>query len=146
MKPNSSGTWGIMGDPYERGELPRWMSITGQPLELGLESGFQGQSASISSYEKLNQLGEGTYGVVYRARDRHTSRVVALKQVRMSPEERQNGVPITALREISILRSLKHNNIVNVIDVAVEEYSMDEIYMVMEYAEQVGDPIPRAGA
>ena len=64
----------------------------------------------------------------------------------MSPEERQNGVPITALREISILRSLKHNNIVNVIDVAVEEYSMDEIYMVMEYAEQVGDPIPRAGA
>lgn len=79
------------------------------------------------------------YGVVYRARDRQTSRVVALKQVRISAEERQNGVPITALREISILRSLKHSNVINVMDVAVGEHVMDEVYMVMEYAEQVGD-------
>ena len=79
------------------------------------------------------------YGVVYRARDRETSKVVALKQVRISPEERQNGVPITALREISILHSLKHDNIVNILDVAVGDAAMDEIYMVMEYAEQVGD-------
>ena len=77
------------------------------------------------------------YGVVYRAKDRSTSRIVALKQVRIPVEERQNGVPITALREISILRSLKHDNIVNVIDVAVGEDAIDEIYMVMEYAEQV---------
>lgn len=80
--------------------------------------------------------------MVYRARDKVTSQVVALKQVRISPEERQNGIPITALREISILRSLKHNNIVNVFDVAVGEKVVDEIYMVMEYAEQVGDPMP----
>ena len=79
------------------------------------------------------------YGVVYRARDYKTSKIVALKQVRISPEERQNGVPITAIREISILRSLKHENIVNVLDVAVGDTAMDEIYMVMEYAEQVGD-------
>ena len=79
------------------------------------------------------------YGVVYRARDYKTSKIVALKQVRISPEERQNGIPITALREISILRSLKHENIVNVLDVAVGDTSMDEIYMVLEYAEQVGD-------
>ena len=79
--------------------------------------------------------------MVYRARDRQTSRVVALKQVRISAEERQNGVPITALREISILRSLKHNNIIDVINVAVG-MQMDEVYMVMEYAEQVGDPMP----
>lgn len=81
------------------------------------------------------------YGVVYRARERSSSKIVALKQVRMSPEERQNGVPITALREISILRSLKHTNIVNVLDVAVEDRSLEDIYMVMEYAEQVGYPI-----
>ncbi len=112
-----------------------------------------GQCISIKSYVKLNQLGEGSaypllfttnllisaYGVVYRARSRETSKVVALKQVRISHEERQNGVPITALREISILRSLKHDNIVNVLDVAVGDTAMDEIYMVMEYAEQVGD-------
>jgi len=65
--------------------------------------------------------------------------MVALKQIRLSLEERQNGIPITALREISILRSLKHINIVNVLDIAVGDKSLDEIYMVMEYAEQVGD-------
>ena len=81
------------------------------------------------------------YGVVYRARDRATSRIVALKQVRITAEERHNGVPITALREISILRSLKHSNVINVLDVAVDEHAMDEVYMVMEYAEQVGHSI-----
>ena len=55
--------------------LPRWMSVTGQPLELGLDSGFRGKQRprmfellnnllgrclSIGSYEKLNQLGEGS--------------------------------------------------------------------------------------
>lgn len=84
------------------------------------------------------------YGVVFRARDRRTSQVVALKQVRISADERQNGVPITALREISILRSLKHSNIINVVDVAVGEQALEEIYTVMEYAEQVGDPTLRA--
>lgn len=83
------------------------------------------------------------YGIVFRARERSTSQIVALKQVRTSPEERQNGLPITALREVSILRSLRHENIVNVLEVAVEELAMDEIYMVMEYCEQVGNPTPK---
>jgi cyclin-dependent kinase 10 len=38
---------------------------------------------------------------------------------------------------------LKHNNIINVINVAVGEEAMDEVYMVMEYAEQVGSPMLR---
>ncbi|KAL9104340.1 MAG: hypothetical protein Q9163_000686 [Psora crenata] len=135
-----------------------WMSVTGEPLELGSQVNDQGRCASESSFERLNRLGEGSkfrgqklpnnwklscskaYGVVYRAKDRSTSQIVAIKQVRIPIEERQNGVPITALREISILRSLKHSNIINVVDVAVGDQSMDEVYMVMEYAEQVGDP------
>ena len=91
-------------------------------------------------------MGGEAYGVVYRARHTPSSKVVALKQVRILPDERQNGVPITALREISILRSLKHTNIINAIDVAVGDKEMDEIYMVMEYAEQVGDPTLMAAA
>ena len=67
---------------------------------------------------------------------------MALKQVRLPPEERQNGIPITALREIAILRSLKHPNIIDMFDVAVDETALDEVYMVMEYAEQVGIPMP----
>lgn len=102
------------------------------------------KAVSVSDvYGKLGALTNDStaYGVVYRARELGTSKIVALKQVRISPEEAQNGVPITALREIAILRSLKHNNIVNVLNVAVEEATMDEIYMVMEYAEQVGVPV-----
>ena len=83
------------------------------------------------------------YGLVHRAKDRQSSRVVALKQVRIPPEERQNGVPITALREFAILRSLKHNNIINVLDAALGDHAVDEVYMVMEYAEQVGNPLPK---
>ncbi len=86
-------------------------------------------------------LSKPAYGVVHRARDTRTFKIVALKQLRIFPEERQNGIPITALREIAILRSLRHINIVNVLDVAVGEKSLDEVYMVMEYAEQVGNPI-----
>ena len=78
--------------------------------------------------------------MVFRAREIRTSNIVALKQVRMSTEERHNGVPITALREISILRSLEHANIINMVDVAVGNQLLDEVYMVMEYAEQVGNP------
>jgi len=119
--------------------LPPWLSISGDELYLDNNAGFLGECASIDSFEQLNQLGEGAYGVVHRAKERSSGNVVALKQVRMSSEERQNGIPITALREISILRSLKHVNIVNVLDVAVGDKDIDEIYMVMEYAEQVGN-------
>ncbi|CAO1603008.1 hypothetical protein XANCAGTX0491_006602 [Xanthoria calcicola] len=118
----------------------QWMSISGTPLSLGLQD-FRGACASIRDYERLNQLGEGTYGVVFRAKEHRSSKIVALKQVRIPPEDRQNGVPITALREISILRCLKHDNIVNVLDVAVGS-PMDEVYMVMEYCEQVSRPAP----
>ncbi|KAL8780226.1 MAG: hypothetical protein Q9213_006571 [Squamulea squamosa] len=132
-----------------------WMSVTGTPLQLGLQD-FQGACASVQDYDRLNQLGEGSmysagyeksidlqqsaYGVVFRAKEHRSSKIVALKQVRIPPEDRQNGVPITALREISILRLLKHDNIVNVLNVAVGG-PMDEVYMVMEYCEQVSGPL-----
>ena len=85
----------------------------------------------------ISWLSCAAYGIVYRARDKRNQRVVALKLVRILPAERHNGIPITALREISILRSLRHPNIVNVLDVAVGERTLDELYMVMEYCEQV---------
>ena len=62
---------------------------------------------------------------------------MALKQIRVFENDRGNGIPITALREISILKSLRHANVINVLDVAVGSEALDDIYMVMEYAEQV---------
>lgn len=52
----------------------------------------------------------GTYGVVYRARDIRTKNIVALKKIRLEAED--EGVPSTAIREISLLKELKDENIV----------------------------------
>mmetsp|Transcript_38349 Transcript_38349/g.28242 ORF Transcript_38349/g.28242 Transcript_38349/m.28242 type:complete len:84 (+) Transcript_38349:41-292(+) len=52
-------------------------------------------------YEKMDKLGEGTYGVVYRCHDRETSEVVALKKIRL--EHVDEGIPSTAIREIALL-------------------------------------------
>ena len=62
------------------------------------------------AYQKLEKIGEGTYGVVYKAIVRKTSQIVALKKIRLESEE--EGVPSTAIREISLLKELQHPNIV----------------------------------
>lgn len=61
-------------------------------------------------YQKTEKLGEGTYGIVYKARDLQTDQTVALKKVRMDAWE--EGVPATAMREISVLKEVPHKNIV----------------------------------
>lgn len=65
----------------------------------------------MDNYEKLESIGEGTYGVVFKARERDTKRIVALKKIKLENED--EGVPSTAMREISILKELQpHPNIV----------------------------------
>lgn len=59
------------------------------------------------AFEKLEKVGEGTYGKVYRARDRATGKIVALKKTRLHEDE--EGVPPTTLREVSILRMLSRD-------------------------------------
>lgn len=61
-------------------------------------------------YEKVEKIGEGTYGVVYKARVRETNEIIALKKIRMEQED--EGVPSTAIREISLLKEMQHANIV----------------------------------
>jgi len=67
-------------------------------------------ASKIDNYKKLEKLGEGTYGVVYKAQDKVTGEFVALKKIRLEKED--DGVPSTAIREISLLKGLKHPNIV----------------------------------
>lgn len=66
--------------------------------------------ATMDNFEKIEKIGEGTYGVVYKARNRTDDGIVALKRIRLEQEE--EGVPSTAIREISLLKELKHDNIV----------------------------------
>lgn len=87
-------------------------------------------SAETERYQKLEKLGEGTYGVVYKAKDRTTGEVVALKKIRLEKED--DGVPSTAIREISLLKGLKHPNIVELKEVL---YSEDKLYLVFEYLD-----------
>lgn len=63
--------------------------------------------SAMEAFEKLEKVGEGTYGKVYRARERATGRIVALKKTRLHEDE--EGVPPTTLREVSILRMLSRD-------------------------------------
>ncbi|CAN6464187.1 unnamed protein product [Victoria cruziana] len=87
---------------------------------------------SVDEFERLNRINEGTYGVVYRARDKKTGEIVALKKVKM--EKEREGFPLTSLREINILLSFHHPSIVDVKEVVVGS-NLDSIYMVMEYMD-----------
>jgi cyclin-dependent kinase 2 len=85
----------------------------------------------MERYQKLEKIGEGTYGVVYKAFDRVQQDTVALKKIRLEAED--EGVPSTAVREISLLKELDHQNIVHLRDVVHEE---NKLYLVFEYLEQ----------
>lgn len=67
-------------------------------------------SSSVKDYMITEKLGEGTYGVVYKANYKETSEIVAMKKIRLENED--EGIPSTAIREISMLRELKHPNVV----------------------------------
>jgi serine/threonine protein kinase len=64
----------------------------------------------MEEYEKIEKIGEGTYGVVYKSKHKVTGEIVALKKIRLEQED--EGVPPTAIREISLLKELSHPNIV----------------------------------
>lgn len=61
----------------------------------------------MEKYEKLEKVGEGTYGKVYKAKDKATGQLVALKKTRLEMDE--EGVPPTALREVSLLQMLSQS-------------------------------------
>ncbi|KAM9375818.1 cyclin-dependent kinase 10 isoform 1-T1 [Pholidichthys leucotaenia] len=92
-----------------------------------------GSCRSVREFEKLNRIGEGTYGIVYRARDTKSDEIVALKKVRMDKEK--DGVPISSLREITLLLRLRHSNIVELKEVVVGS-QLESLFLVMSYCEQ----------
>eukprot|EP01060_Flectonema_neradi_P016782 TRINITY_DN2341_c0_g3_i1.p1 TRINITY_DN2341_c0_g3~~TRINITY_DN2341_c0_g3_i1.p1 ORF type:complete len:309 (+),score=50.17 TRINITY_DN2341_c0_g3_i1:87-1013(+) len=84
----------------------------------------------ISRYQKLDKVGEGTYGTVYKAKDKMTNDLVALKCIRLDNEE--EGVTCTAIREVSLLKELKHPNIVKLHTVDLNE---KKLTLVFEYLD-----------
>ncbi|KAM5216637.1 cyclin-dependent kinase 3 isoform 1-T3 [Hipposideros larvatus] len=85
----------------------------------------------MDMFQKVEKIGEGTYGVVYKAKNKETGQLVALKKIRLDQET--EGVPSTAIREISLLKELKHPNIVRLLDVVHKE---KKLYLVFEFLSQ----------
>lgn len=66
---------------------------------------------TLKDFKMIEKIGEGTYGVVFKARNLKTKKLVAMKKVRLGAED--EGIPATTIREISVLKELKHPNIVS---------------------------------
>ncbi|KAF1390972.1 hypothetical protein PFLUV_G00063680 [Perca fluviatilis] len=84
----------------------------------------------LETYIKLDKLGEGTYATVYKGRSKLTDNLVALKEIRLEHEE---GAPCTAIREVSLLKDLKHANIVTLHDII---HTQKSLTLVFEYLDK----------
>ncbi|XP_067931963.1 cyclin-dependent kinase 14-like isoform X2 [Watersipora subatra] len=91
--------------------------------------GFDSPFGKVSAYEKLEQLGEGSYATVYKGISKLTQQIVALKETRLKEEE---GAPFTAIREASLLKDLRHTNIVTLHDIV---HTKDTLTFVFEYVQ-----------
>ena len=103
-------------------KLPSW--ITHNSLFSGCRY--------VNSYRPIHAIDEGTYGKVWLAEDKETGEKVALKQIKFDKISTNEGFPLTALREINILLTLKHPNIICVREMVIGN-SLDKVYMVMDY-------------
>lgn len=84
----------------------------------------------METYTKLDKLGQGTYATVFKGKSRLTDNLVALKEIRLEHEE---GAPCTAIREVSLLKELRHANIVTLHDIVHTEKSLT---LVFEYLDK----------
>ncbi|KAI3993749.1 hypothetical protein MKX01_002762 [Papaver californicum] len=72
----------------------------------------------MEKYHKLEKVGEGTYGKVYKAIDKTTGQIIALKKTRLSMYE--EGVPSTTIYEVSLLQMLSQS--INIVKLLCVEY------------------------
>ncbi|KAM0471616.1 hypothetical protein ACHAPX_009273 [Trichoderma viride] len=128
--------------PSKRRKLtPEPPSSSSAPLKLlrfdPPSSSSLAPSRSVDHYDKLNDIEEGTYGFVARATELSTGRVVAIKRLKLEPAD-PNGLPVTGLREIQILKRCQHRNVVKLEEVVVGNdigRPDNSIFIVLEFVE-----------
>ncbi|XP_054142877.1 cyclin-dependent kinase-like 1 isoform X4 [Melozone crissalis] len=84
----------------------------------------------MERYEKLGKVGEGSYGVVFKCRNKDTGQIVAIKKFLESEED--PVIRKIALREIRMLKRLKHPNLVRLLEVFRRKR---RLHLVLEYCE-----------
>ncbi|CAM9607317.1 unnamed protein product [Lampetra fluviatilis] len=111
---------------------PRYGEIKGTEADWG--------KRCVDKFDIIGIIGEGTYGQVYKAKDKDTGELVALKKVRLDNEK--EGFPITAIREIKILRQLNHRSIINMKEIVTDkedaiDFKKDKgaFYLVFDYMD-----------
>lgn len=99
----------------------------------------------LEDFAKLEKIGEGTYGVVFKGKNKKTGEIVAMKKIRLESED--EGVPSTAIREISLLKELKHPNIVGLQDVLMQEAKLYLIFefLTMDLKKYMDTNVPKDG-
>ncbi|XP_050664211.1 cyclin-dependent kinase-like 4 isoform X1 [Leptidea sinapis] len=109
------------------GEKRLWLFGNNLPL---LPRRSRASSRAMERYEKLAKLGEGSYGLVYKCRNRDTGEIVAIKK--FVENEDDPLIRKIALREIRMLKNLKHPNLVNLLEVFRRKR---KLHLVFEYCD-----------
>ena len=101
----------------DSGSYPSNNAVASQvPAAPQRQRDWTNMTRTIAHYERIEQIGEGTYGQVYRARCKDTDQIVALKKIRVH-HGGYWGIPPTVIREIKILKRLRHPNLVQMVEV-----------------------------
>lgn len=99
-----------------------------QPYKIDLGCLYGGCRAT-NEFCKLEELGDGSSGKVYRAKDTVSGRDVAMKQVSFAPDR---GVTREIIREINILSNLDHQNVLRLHDIALSS-DLNSVYLMLEF-------------
>ncbi|GAN07393.1 cyclin-dependent kinase 2-like isoform X1 [Mucor ambiguus] len=114
--------------PSDEQELKADALIAGDgPQEEEEEYDDLAHPYDLAGYQKLSKIGEGTYGIVFKARQKDSNKLVALKKIRLNLHE---GVPTTTIREVAILKEMNHENIVKLVDMIQRDAT---IYLVFDF-------------
>ncbi|XP_072535478.1 cyclin-dependent kinase 13 [Salminus brasiliensis] len=135
-----------LGSPHSPPEDKKTTALRRRPKICGprfgeiKETEIDWGKRCVDKFEIIGITGEGTYGQVYKAKDKDTAEMVALKKVRLDNEK--EGFPITAIREIKILRQLNHKSIINMKEIVTDkedalDFKNDKgaFYLVFEYMD-----------
>lgn len=98
-------------------------------------AGHERENSIYEKYDRLEVLGNGVYGTVYRAKDNETGDIVAIKRLHLD-EESEDGIPPHIIREISLLRDFQHNNILRLLGIQCPDaLGSPEFELIFEYLD-----------